>query len=457
MARHRELRPKPLFDEPSLRTFLFNHGVKDVHMGKIWKHMLANPSCPLDEIPGIPEKIKAPLKEEFAFTTSTLVKTVTSQIDGTIKMLIRLQDGGEVEAVVIHHSGEADHPDQRQADRCGQRDTLCISSQVGCRLGCTFCATGTMGLQGNLWPGEIQEQLVHARSMRGICNVVFMGMGEPLENYEGVTSAIHGLVDPQRFGLAPSSITVSTVGIITNMRRLMNDLPKVKLAVSLHAPNQELREQIVPIAKAYKMDKLMEVVDEYAATVSNDGKRKGMVMVSYVLLEDVNDTLDHAQQLRDLVVDRPVIVNLIPYNPFEGNEHAYKTPSAERVDDFLQVLVHAGIRVFERRHHGRDIAAACGQLAKLGTSAPADDIENCSCLLSKERVKLADGEGLDGAAQAVPSRYSAPRSKRAGQCTEEALLLKWQRGRFALLAGGAVTLTLAASALVLFRQRAARR
>merc|ERR1719382_1472033 len=162
--------------------------------------------------------------------TSTLVKTWESTIDGTIKMLIQLQDGGEIEAVLIHHLGEPEHPDRRQADRCGQRDTLCISSQLGCRLGCTFCATGTMGLQGNLWAGEIQEQLLHARRLRTVNNVVFMGMGEPLENFAGVTSAVRGLVDPFRFGLAPSSVTVSTVGIIGNMYKMMDAHPKIRLA-----------------------------------------------------------------------------------------------------------------------------------------------------------------------------------------------------------------------------------
>jgi len=421
----------------------------DVHMGKIWKHMVAHPDCPLDEIPLIPEKIKAPLKSEFAYCTSTLVKSVQSTVDGTIKMLIRLQDGGEVEAVLIHHSGEAEHPEQRQADRCGQRDTLCISSQVGCRLGCTFCATGTMGLQGNLWAGEIQEQLVHALSLRPVSNVVFMGMGEPLENFEGVTHAIRGLVDPFRFGLAPSGITVSTVGIIHNMRRLMDELPKIKLAVSLHAPTQELREQIVPIAKTFKMDALMEVVDEYAAAITGEGRRKGMVMVSYVLLEGVNDSPDCACQLRDLVVDRPVIVNLIPYNPFDGNEHNYRTPSADRVDAFLQVLVSAGVRVFERRHHGRDIAAACGQLAKLGNSAPADDIENCSCLLSKERVR----DAVDRGRYTTPAG-AAPHGRDSPQRRENA---PHQYLRLALACSASVAVLAAGAAFLRWQSRHQRR
>jgi len=406
----RQLRPKPLLDEPSLRSFLVGHGVKPVHMSKIWRHMLANPDCPLDEIPGIPDRIRLPLKEEFTFLTSTVATTLESEIDGTIKLLVRLQDGGEIECVLIHHTGEAEDPAARQADRCGQRDTLCVSSQVGCRLGCTFCATGTMGLQGNLWAGEIQEQLVHARRLRPVSNIVFMGMGEPLENYEGVVNAIRGLVDVQRFGVAPSSITVSTVGIVNNMRRFMDDLPKIKLAISLHAPTQELREQIVPVGKTFKLDALMEVLDEYAERNS-----KGMVMVSYVLLAGVNDTDECAQQLCELVKGRPVIVNLIPYNPFEENVYRYETPTDERVDEFLKVLSEADIRVFQRRHHGRDIGAACGQLAKLGRQGPVRDIENFT--LEKERAPQAPARG-----PVASSRADRPRSSTSGGLHRTALL-----------------------------------
>eukprot|EP00933_Yihiella_yeosuensis_P039783 TRINITY_DN33947_c0_g1_i3.p1 TRINITY_DN33947_c0_g1~~TRINITY_DN33947_c0_g1_i3.p1 ORF type:complete len:442 (-),score=70.33 TRINITY_DN33947_c0_g1_i3:13-1254(-) len=380
VARRRDLHPKPLFDEPSLREFMIGHGVKPIHMGRIWKHVLSNPDCSLDEIPGIPDRIREPLKAEFAIVTSTLLEKHVSEIDGTMKLLVRLQDGGEVEAVVIHHAGEAEHPDQLQADRCGQRDTLCISSQVGCRLGCTFCATGTMGLQGNLWAGEIQEQLMHARSIKGpsaITNVVFMGMGEPLENFEAVVSAVQGLADPFRFGLAPSSITVSTVGSSPkNMRRILEELPKTKLAFSLHAPNQALREKLVPAAKVLDLNGLMEIVDEHSQRTTGEGKRKGMVMMSYVLLKGVNDSIAHAEELSQLLAGRSVIVNLIPYNPFEGNVHAYETPSAEAVDDFLKVLAKNDLRVFERRHHGRDISAACGQLAKLKAQPANADIEN---------------------------------------------------------------------------------
>lgn len=385
MVKRRVLDPKPIFDEPSLRDFLDEHNVKPTHLGKIWRHVVTHPDCHLDQIPGIPQNLREPLARHFTTCSSEVAKCEESAIDGTIKLLIRLQDGGEVEAVMIRHSGEAEDPAATQQDRCGQRDTLCLSSQIGCRLGCTFCATGTLGLEGNLWPGEILEQLVHARARRQIQNVVFMGMGEPLENYNGVVSAIHGLVDPQRFGLAPRNITVSTVGLIGNMKRMMSALPQIKLALSLHAPNQKLREQIVPIAKSYKLDDLMATLDEYAASHESDGKRKGMIMTSYVLLKDVNDSDEHAHELVSLLQHRPVIVNLIPYNAFDGNAHQYDCPSAERTDAFLKILLAAGMRVFERRHHGRDISAACGQLARI-QKTPAVDVEDCNGKLAKDRL-----------------------------------------------------------------------
>eukprot|EP00439_Symbiodinium_sp_Y106_P076647 s226_g15.t2 len=397
-ARRRELHPKPIFDEPALRTFLTGHGVKTVHMARIWKHVVSqlNESTwpRLDEVPGLPQRIRDALAAEFAVVTSQVVKRSVSELDGTMKLLIRLQDGHEVEAVVIHHNGEAEHPDQRQADRCGERDTLCVSSQVGCRLGCTFCATGTMGLLGNLWPGEIQEQLILARRQKGhsasICNVVFMGMGEPLENFDAVSSAVKGFVDPMRFGLAPSSITVSTVGSSPHhMQRMLEELPKIRLAVSLHAPNQQLREELVPAAKAIPIEKLLQLVDNHVQQTSGEGKRQRTVMMSYVLLKGVNDSPAHAAELAALLAGRPVIVNLIPYNAFEGNAHAYEEPSPQTVDDFLQILAESDIRVFERRHHGRDIAAACGQLAKLeGSPNVCDiDIENAGCILNKDLAR----------------------------------------------------------------------
>eukprot|EP00434_Breviolum_minutum_P035184 symbB.v1.2.031138.t1/scaffold3582.1/size53800/1 len=261
-----------------------------------------------------------------------------------------------------------------------------------------------MGLLGNLWAGEIQEQLIHAQMQKGhpesVCNVVFMGMGEPLENYDAVSSAIRGLVDPARFALAPSSVTVSTVGSSPqHMHRLLEELPKVRLAVSLHAPNQALREELVPAAKAIPIDKLLAIVDDHAK--QGEAKRLRTVMVSYVLLKGINDSLQHAQELSKLLSGRPVIVNLIPYNPFEGlssgNIYGYEEPSAATVDDFLKVLSESDIRVFERRHHGRDIAAACGQLVKTSGTSPGEmDIENGGCTLNKDLLRTRPRPSASG-------------------------------------------------------------
>jgi len=365
MVRKRVLDPKPIFDEEYMLEFLAQHDVKPVHAGKIWRHVMDNPDCPFDEIPGIPKKIRIPLRHEFVLSTSTISKVQVSEIDGTVKFLIRLQDGHEIESVIISHTGEFDPFGTERSERAGTRNTLCVSSQVGCRLKCTFCATGTMGLLGDLTGGEIMEQLMHARNQREVQNVVFMGMGEPLENMTGVVGALRGFTDTQRFGLAPRNVTVSTVGIIPNMRKLVERVPSVKLALSLHAPNQELREKLVPSAKNFRLPDLMQFVDEYAAKYANDGRRKGMVMISYVMIEGVNSSLDLARELAILLAGKPVIVNIIPFNDFEGSPDNFKEPKAEITDAFIEVLKAEGMWVFERRHHGRDIAAACGQLAKL--------------------------------------------------------------------------------------------
>ena len=224
-------------------------------------------------------------------TSTVATKQISS--DGTIKLLVRLQDGLEVEAVVMTYDPCTRAASKQAASAAGRkgalgqastkRATLCVSSQVGCKMGCSFCATGLMGELGQLHAGEILEQLIHANlaSEVPISNVVFMGMGEPLNNYPAVVAACRAMVDQQLFGLAPSKITVSTVGIIPRIATLDADLPGVNLAISLHAPNQELRYRIMPSARPFPIDKLMKSIDEYC-------ERSGQkVFVQYlrVLLE----------------------------------------------------------------------------------------------------------------------------------------------------------------------------
>ncbi|EEY64253.1 ribosomal RNA large subunit methyltransferase N, putative [Phytophthora infestans T30-4] len=214
MVKKRTLSPLPAFDQKALPVFLQKHDFKELHALTIWRYLAQHPDATFADIPGIPKTLRTLLGEHFAhFTTS--VTTEQRSADGTVKLLLKLQDGHEIEAVIMRHTG---------------RNTLCVSSQVGCQMGCTFCATGTLGIIADLCSGEILEQLAHANRVAPIRNVVFMGMGEPLNNYDAVLAAIRAMT--KVFGLAPKYITLSTVGVIHRIRQLSRDAPLVRLALS---------------------------------------------------------------------------------------------------------------------------------------------------------------------------------------------------------------------------------
>jgi len=322
-------------------------------------------------IPEFPKRLAMVLDEEFVRISST-VKLVQESADGSVKILVQFQDGHEVESVIIDHTKRKDNNESG-------RLTLCVSSQVGCAMKCTFCATGTLGLSGNLLAGEILEQLWHARQIRpGISNIVFMGMGEPLENYDNVVASIRGITDVYRFGIGDNSVTVSTVGVVSNIYRLMEDCPSVHLALSLHAPNQTVREKIVPTAKTWPMEKLMAAVDFYNKNQKYTGRKKGRIMIEYILIKNVNVSEQCAHELGQLLFTRNCIVNLIPFNSFEGN--SFEEPDSHEVDEFHRIVASYGVITIKRKHHGRDIAGACGQLAKV-----VKDIED---LHSDESISL---------------------------------------------------------------------
>ncbi len=297
-----------------------------------------------------------------------------------MKLLVKLQDGHEVETVIIDHTNQRDDvsTDEDDGKNPNGRLTLCVSSQIGCRMACKFCATGTLGLSGNLMAGEIVEQLWHALQIRkGITNIVFMGMGEPLENYDSVVAAIRAFTDVYRFQIAPSCVTVSTVGVTSNIYRLMEDCPSVHLALSLHAPNQTIREEIVPTAKSWHMDELMRAVDYYNTNQKFKGRKKGRIMIEYVVIRDLNDSQECAHELGQLLRNRKCMINLIPFNPFDGND--FKEPSQEAVDRMVDIVSSYGVVTIKRKHHGRDIAGACGQLAKI-----SKDIEDTEAHCGRE-------------------------------------------------------------------------
>jgi len=241
--------------------------------------------------------------------------------------------------------------------RGGDRNTVCVSSQVGCPLGCLFCATGKMGFKRNLENFEMVEQvLFFARYLKNlkarVTNVVFMGMGEPFLNYENVLSAIKILNDKDGFNLGARKFSISTVGITEGIEKLAEESLEVNLAISLHAPDNELRSQLMPNGKKYNIEKILETVDDYIK------KTNRKVMIEYLMIKDVNDSDDSAGKLAKLMKRRLYLVNLISYNPTAD----FQPSTKERIKRFKSILEKAGVYVTERYRFGREIKAACGQL-----------------------------------------------------------------------------------------------
>ncbi|KAJ3333673.1 sorting nexin [Gonapodya sp. JEL0774] len=262
--------------------------------------------------------------------------------------------------------------------KSNQRATLCVSSQVGCAMGCRFCATGTMGKLADLTAGEILEQMWHARKYEQIRGVVFMGMGEPLDNYDSVLAAAESMVDTQRLALSPKRISVSTVGLVPRIVQLSHHPVgrNLSLALSLHAPTQELRERIVPTAKGYALDKILKAVDAFAEQQNGNGRvpmtsnKARRVLVEYVLIKDVNDSMDVAKQTGELLRGRRVLLNVIPYNPVESitRETGYLPPSRDSLTRFVETVRDCDVTVMVRQELGQDIGSACGQLVVEGVA-----------------------------------------------------------------------------------------
>ncbi len=268
--------------------------------------------------------------------------------DGTYKWLLRLDGGNCIETVFIPETA---------------RGTLCISSQVGCALECSFCSTGYQGFNRNLSVAEIVGQIWLAHKAIGfrengqskITNIVLMGMGEPLLNFDRVVKSINIMLDDDAYGLSKRRVTLSTSGVIPALERL-REIADVSLAVSLHAPDDELRNELVPLNKKYPIKDLLEACETYVA----DSPRK-KVTYEYVMLDGINDSIKHAKRLVGLLQGRQAKVNLIPFNPFP--EADYKRSPQSTIDKFRNVLVAAGLVTITRKTRGDDIDGACGQLA----------------------------------------------------------------------------------------------
>ena len=318
-----ELLEETLRDEPAYRT------------RQVWE-WTARGASSFAEMTNLPGALRAQLEERVPFSSLDLVHEAQSR-DGTVKALFHTTDGHPVEAVLMRY-------------RDGRR-SVCISSQSGCPLTCTFCATGQMQFRRNLTASEILDQALHFRRIEPINHVVFMGMGEPMMNFDAVLEAARRLPD---IGVTPRRTTISTVGWLPGLRRFVDEVAEpIRLALSLHAPTDALRSELMPVNDRYPLE---QVIAECARYVALRGRK---VFVEYVMLAGVNDRLEHARELTRLLDPKLFKVNLIPYNP----TGMYEGADREAIATFKSVLDRARLPATVRLTRGRDIAAACGQLA----------------------------------------------------------------------------------------------
>lgn len=299
-----------------------------------------------EEAKNIPANLREKLKTACPLTINA--KLFFSKDDATVKALITLKDGLKIETVLMHHEREYNVT----------KNSICVSCQVGCPMGCTFCATGKMGFTRNLTTNEILEQIILfgrllKKENQKIDNVTYMGMGEPFMNYENVLESIRILNDKRFLNLGSRRISISTCGVIEGIDRLASENLEVNLAISLHAPNDKLRTKIMPSNKRYPLQKILQTVDNYIK------KTNRKVMFEYVLLKGINDSTEHAKQLAKLMKRKLYMVNLILYNP----TGVYTATDFTEVKNFKQILENEGVNVTQRYRFGQDIDAACGQLA----------------------------------------------------------------------------------------------
>jgi 23S rRNA (adenine2503-C2)-methyltransferase len=316
--------------------------------GQVLQWLYKKRAKSFEEMTNLPAVLRGHLSAEFSFDDLRVVRSQGSK-DTTRKFLFRLSDGSLIESVLIPASpalyGEA-----------SDRRTACISTQVGCAYGCKFCASGLDGFSRNLHAGEIVDQVLRIEEIAGerINNIVFMGMGEPLANFDNLMRAIGIINAPWGVGLGARHITVSTSGLAPRIRELADQPLQIRLAISLHGATDEVREQIMPVNRKYDLATLLEACDYYTQ------RKKQRLTFEYILIDRVNDSREQAVALTAHAKRLGAKVNLIPYNKVEGLP--WERPSEPQQDAFLEILRHAGVAATIRREKGHDIDAACGQL-----------------------------------------------------------------------------------------------
>ncbi len=328
-------------DLPAIEAFFVANGHKAFHGRQVLKWIHKHGVTDFGDMTDLSKKLRAELKE-IAEVRVPEILLEQSSADGTRKWLVELVCGNRVETVYIPED---------------DRGTLCVSSQVGCALDCSFCSTAQQGFNRNLSVAEIIGQVwIAAREVgeRSLTNVVLMGMGEPLTNFDNVVHAMNLMQDDLAYGLSKYRVTLSTAGVVPALRRL-REVADISLAVSLHAPDNPLRDELVPINRKYPIKELLDACRDF---IRDDKRRK--VTFEYVMLDGVNDSDAHARKLLKLMRSLPSKVNLIPFNPFPGAP--YKRSPDARIERFQRILMDGGIITMTRKTRGDDIDAACGQL-----------------------------------------------------------------------------------------------
>ena len=339
------------WSEPQLIDWLLERGWPKFRARQILTWIYQKRADSFDAMTDLPKGLRTQLTSAFEIFRSVTAAHQKS-VDGTEKLLLQLADGGRIECVLL---------------RDGPRRSICVSSQVGCAMGCVFCASGLDGVERNLSRGEILEQMLKLQRLLEpddrLSHIVMMGMGEPLANLPRVLESLGVAKDSQYgLGISPRRITISTVGLPPAIDKLAESDSPYQLAISLHAPNDELRNRLVPVNKSIGIESIMQAADRY---FQRTGRR---LTFEYVLLGSLNDSVACAKELVSLLRGRTAMLNVIPYNPVPGLP--YETPSPEAIHLFRKTLIDGGINVMFRQRKGDEIQAACGQLRRLREREP---------------------------------------------------------------------------------------
>ena len=322
-----------------LESYFLSINDKKFRATQIYEFLYQKRVKSFDEMNNIGKNIKEHLKQDFNFD---MIKIIYKQEDDLVKKyLFQLQDGQTIESVLMYHDYGI---------------SICVSSQVGCNMGCKFCESGRLKKVRNLEAYEMVEQilLIEEDIKQRISHVVVMGIGEPFDNYDNVMNFIKIITHPKGIAIGTRHITVSTCGVIPGIKKFMNEQGQVNLAISLHAPNDEIRNKIMPISKAYKLEELMEILKEY------EKKTNRRITFEYIMLDKVNDSAENAKELANLIKEINCYVNLIPYNETENID--FKRTKQVQILKFYDILKKSGINVTIRREFGGKVDAACGQL-----------------------------------------------------------------------------------------------